>query len=424
VIQSGVPTSDAVLRKVAWRLVPFLCLLYVFNILDRGNLGFARVRMQDDLGLSKAVFDQGFGIFYLGYLLFEVPANLLMRRFGARRWIARIMISWGLISSATMAVTGPATFYLVRILLGVAEAGFFPGIVLYLTFWFPARERGKMMAFFMMASPLAGVLGNPISGAIMQFLHGTAGLPGWQWLFLLEGIPSIILGFVVLAYLPDGPDSAGWLNETERDLLRAQLDEPAKPGWHISNFGPALLDGRVWLLIAIYFTVALGSNAAPAYFPTWIAEQFTGRGEFEVGLLAALPYACAVVGMTLVAAHSDRTGSRRRHLAFAASLASVGWVIRALWPTPAGTLLGWCVAQTGMMAMLPTFWTLPPTFLQGAAAAGGIALINSVANLGGWWGASVLRVLGPWSMAVALVLGATLALTVPQERGSEGPTKA
>src|SRR5438477_1382277 len=207
------------LRKVAARLIPFLCLLYIVNILDRANVGFARLTMQDDLKMSPAAFDFGYGLFYIGYLLFEVPSNLLLRRVGARRWIARIMISWGAVSSLTMFVTGAGSFYLVRILLGVAEAGFFPGIILYLTYWFPARERARMTAYFMTAIALASAFGNPVSGAIMQYLDGAAGLKSWQWLFLLEGIPSVLLGFAVLSWLTDRPEEAGWLDGDERALL-------------------------------------------------------------------------------------------------------------------------------------------------------------------------------------------------------------
>ena len=302
------------LRKVAWRLIPFVCLLYLLNILDRANVGFARLQMQKDLGLSEATFNLGYGMFYVGYLLFEVPSNLLMRRVGARRWIARIMISWGVISSLTMFAKDQWTFYGLRILLGIAEAGFFPGIILYLSYWFPDRERAKMTAFFMMASGLAGVFGNPLSGLIMQYLDRAAGLHGWQWLFLLEGIPSVVLGFAVLGYLTDYPQDAKWLSDEQRNWLVAHLrgEDQQRQQRHNADRLAAIMQWRVWWLIAIYFTVAVGSNAGGAYFPTLIKGQFAGLNTFQIGLLSALPSVCAIVGMSLFGISSDRTQERRQ----------------------------------------------------------------------------------------------------------------
>ncbi len=418
-VQQAEPPPDpaAVLRKIAWRLIPFLCLLYIFNILDRANVGFARLTMQSDLHLEDWAFDLGYGIFYFGYLVFEVPANLLLRRVGARRWIARIMVTWGLVSMATLAVTEMWDFYAVRILLGVAEAGFFPGIILYLTYWFPARERARVLALFMTAIAFAGVVSNPLSGAVMQYLDGVGGLKGWQWVFLIEGLPSVLLGFVVLFTLPDGPAQARWLTEGERLWLVERLgqEERYREQRHGSGLLRALLDGRVWLLICIYFTVAVGANAAGSYFPTLIDQRFAGQSKLVVGLLAALPHLCAILGMTLLAARSDRTGQRRGHVIFAALLAAAGWALAAASFSPWLGLVGFCVAQTGMMSMLPCFWALPTSFLSGAAAAGGIALINSVANVGGIIGPVIfgrLKEHGPWGMVVVLSAGAFLALWV------------
>jgi ACS family tartrate transporter-like MFS transporter len=447
-----------VLRKVTWRLIPFLALLYIFNILDRANVGFARLTMQGDLGMDREVFDLGYGIFYFGYLLFEVPANLLLHRIGARLWIARIMITWGLVTCATIAVTGPWSFYLVRILLGVAEAGFFPGIILYLTYWFPARERARVIALFMAAIPLAGIVGNPLSGAVMEYFHGTAGLRGWQWLFLIEGLPTVFLGILVLFYLRDGPAQAPWLADEERAWLverlrqeeraREQREGGALLQWeesereqrHEGALLRALVDRRVWLLICVYFTVAVGANAAGAHFPRLIKEMWEGPPPLEralgdglatatgaipdtyqgvstlvVGLLSALPPLCAMLGMTLLGAHSDRTGERRGHVAFAAFLAAAGWMLAVLATEPWLGLLGLCVAQTGMMSMLPCFWALPTSFLSGAAAAGGIALINSVANLGGLLGPWILGRFGLEVMAITLCVGGVLVLFAPGE---------
>jgi len=416
------PLARQVLRKVAWRIVPFLCLLYIFNILDRANVGFARLTMQADLGLSKEAFDWGYGLFYVGYLLFEVPSNLLMRQFGARLWIARIMIVWGLVSSLTMFATDATSLYVFRVLLGVAEAGFFPGIILYLTFWFPARERASVTAWFMTAIALASVVGNPMSGAIMQYLHEQGGLKGWQWLFLLEGIPSVVLGFVTLYFLTDRPEDATWLTADERNWLTKRIsdEEREREQQHASGHWLAMLDWRVWWLICLYFTVAIGANAFGAYAPTLIKDQFTDQNPFMIGLIAALPHVCAVVGMTLFSYSSDRTGDRATHVAFAALLAAIGWLLVVVagpakgadtWPWLA--VGGLCLAQMGMMSMLPTFWSLPTSFLTGVAAAGGIALINSVANIGGIIGPSILGTYGPWSMTAVLGIGAILALFFP-----------
>jgi MFS transporter, ACS family, tartrate transporter len=412
-----------VLNKVTWRLIPFLVLLYLFNILDRSNAGFARLTMQPDLGMSDRAFDLGYGMFYLGYLLFEVPANLLLRRIGARLWIARIMITWGLISCAMLAVTGPWSFTLMRILLGVAEAGFFPGIILYLTYWFPARERARVMALFIAAIPVSGIIGNPLSGAVMDGLHGWAGLAGWQWLFLIEGVPSVLLGVAVLLVLKDGPAQAIWLKEEERAWLVERLgqEEHTRAQRHGSDLRAALVNRRVWFLICVYFTVAVAANAAGAHFPKLIEKWFVGSTKFEVGLLGALPPLCAIVGMTYLGARSDRTGQRRGHVAFTAFVAAAGWALAALAalaPFPWLALAGLCLAQTGMMSMLPCFWALPTAFLNGAAAAGGIALINSVANLGGLFGPAILGEFGLEAMALTMAVGGVLTLYLPPERSA------
>jgi ACS family tartrate transporter-like MFS transporter len=363
---------QSVLRNVTWRLVPFLCLLYFFNILDRSNVGFARSAMERDLGMSVEAFDIGFGIFYLGYLTFEVPANMLLRRYGARRWIARIMISWGMVSCLTMAVADAWNFYLVRILLGVAEAGFFPGIILYLTYWFPTQERARIVALFMIAISLSGLVGNPISGLIMQHLDDAMGLHGWQWLFLLEGLPSVVLGIVALGYLTDGPDQAAWLSHEERQWLVARMseEEQHRERRHGARFWQAMVDGRVWFLICLYFTIAVGTNASGAHAPKLIETWFPSWNKSGIGVLSALPHLCAMVGMTIIGWHSDRKAERRGHLACSAFLAVAGWTVSLLSGMPWIQLLGLCIAQAGMMSMLPIFWALPTSFLSGAAAAG------------------------------------------------------
>jgi MFS transporter, ACS family, tartrate transporter len=420
------PLGAATLRKAARRLIPFLCLLYAFNILDRANVGFARTEMERDLGMSAGVFDLGYGLFYLGYLAFEVPSNLLLRKVGARRWIGRIMISWGLVSCATAAVSDAWGFYLVRVLLGVAEAGFFPGIILYLSYWFPSRDRARVTAYFMFAIPMASVFGNPLSGWIMQHLDGASGVKGWQWLFLLEGLPSVLLGVATLFLLTDRPEDARWLAEDERAWLgeRIRREEVERRDRHGADRLLAMMDRRVWLLIALYFTVAVGSNAAGAHVPKLIEKQFPESEKGEIGLLTALPHLCAMVAMALFSVSSDRTGERRKHVALAALLAAGGWSLSALAPSPWLVLLGFCVAQAGMMSMLPTFWALPTSFLSGAAAAGGIALINSVANIGGLFGPTILGQFGLWSMAATLLTGAGLALCVRHETAVGGSPHA
>jgi ACS family tartrate transporter-like MFS transporter len=409
--------AQTTFRRVFWKLVPLLGVLYLFNILDRANVGFARLRMQDDLNLSERAFNIGFGIFYLGYLLFEVPSNLLMRRVGARRWIARILITWGAISMATMFTRDEWSFYTFRILLGIAESGFFPGIILYLSYWFPDRQRGRAIAFFMLSNALASILGNPASGLIMYYLDGAFGLHGWQWLFFLEGIPSVILGFVILRALTDYPSGATWLATEQREWLveRMQLEESQRESTHGITRIIAVFDGRVCLLTAVYFTVAVGSNAAAAYFPRIIGQHFQGLDTARIGLLAALPHVCAVTSMALFGISSDRYNERRGHVAAAAILACCGWSLAAWNASPMTVLAGLCLAQAGMMSMLPVFWTLPTTFLSGAAAAAGIALINSIANLGGFVGPTILGEYGPWSMVITLAAGAALVLFVRVE---------
>jgi ACS family tartrate transporter-like MFS transporter len=430
--------------KVTRRLLPFLFVLYVLNILDRANISMAKIRMPP--WMDAAVFGLGIGIFYLGYSLLEIPSNLILRRTGARRWIARIMVSWGIISAGMMFVTGPWSFYLLRFLLGVAEAGFFPGIILYMSYWFPARERARAVACFMAASPLTGVLGNPLSGAIMDSMHGLADVQGWQWLFLLEGIPSVVMGLVVLSYLTDRPEQAGWLTPAERGWLSERMagEEKRREQHHPLTLLGSLANPGVWLLCLIYVTAAMGSNGVGFYSPTLLDEHFRGATGFQIGLLTAVPNLAAIVGMVLVGASSDRSGERRWHIAGSAVVAAAGWCLLALASgasdplahvldsaaAPDRSFLGlkpdqWLVlggltlAQTGVMCMLPTFWALPTSFLSGAAAAGGIALINSIGNLGGFVAPNVLGQVkaatgsfagGMYFLAGALVLGGCLVL--------------
>jgi ACS family tartrate transporter-like MFS transporter len=382
----------AVLGAVSIRLLPFLFLLYVVNILDRINVGFAKLKMLPDLGLAgplgEEIYGFGAGIFYIGYLLFEVPSNLILHRVGARRWIGRIMVSWGIVSAAMLFVQDRWSFYTLRFLLGVAEAGFFPGIILYLSRWFPARERARAVALFMTAAPVAGFLGNPLSGLILDRLNGTAGLASWQWLFLLEGIPAALLGVATWFYLTDRPEEAHWLKPAERDWLAARLSVEARRSaeHHGLSRLSALAHPRVGLLIALYFTVAVGTNSFGFFLPTLVKVHFPEASGLQVGLLTAIPSAAAMIGMVVIGTHSDRTGERCLHVAGSALVGAAGWTLAATASNPWVALEGLVLAQLGMHSMLPTFWALASSFLSGTAAAGGIALINSVANLGGFLG--------------------------------------
>jgi ACS family tartrate transporter-like MFS transporter len=418
--------GTATMRKVAVRLLPLLLLSYVANLLDRGNVGFAKLTMQADLGMSDAAYAFGTGMFYFGYLVFEVPSNLILRRTGARVWIARIMITWGLVSGATMFVVGPWSFLSVRILLGVAEAGFFPGIIFYLTHWFPARERTRAVASFMAANAVGGILTNPLSGLIMQYLDQVGGLHGWQWVFLLECLPSLILGVCVYFWLTDRPSEARWLSDRERNWLveRMNQEERQREQRHGADLRRAMLSSRVWYLILLYFTVAFCANAGGLYLPELIRNHFPDSNKLQIGLLAAVPSLCGLVGMLVNGAWSDRTRKYRLHVALPAIMAAGGWLLAALAESQAWALVGLSLAFMGVMSMLPPFWSLPTSFLSGAAAAGGIALINSVGNIGG--------LLGPWSMglihdalgshfyglltlAAMLVLSGALALFAPHD---------
>lgn len=427
-------SEAAVFRKVSLRLLPFLFLLYVVNLIDRTNIGIARLQMVDQQNLlDEEAYALGAGIFYLGYLLFEVPSNLILLRMGARAWIARILVSWGLISAATMFVTGPWSFGILRVLLGVAEAGFFPGVIYYLSDWFPARIRARAVAQFMLGGVIASMVGNPLSGSILDFMDQIGGLWGWQWVFLLEGIPAVALGFVTLAYLTDRPDQARWLSPEERTWLTGQIeiDRNHQPQGRRHSLAAAVVDLRVWLLIAVYFTVAVGDNSYGFYIPTLLKSQFPNWSASRIGLLAAAPSVIAVIGMVLVGRSSDRTGERCWHVACSAFTAASGWLVIAFVASERLAIpgldsrwlfvVGVALTLTGMKSMLPTFWTLPPSFLSGAAAAGGIALINSVANIGGLLGPTILghmkKATGSFTagyliMAATLFLGGLLVLNV------------
>jgi ACS family tartrate transporter-like MFS transporter len=417
-------------------LLPFLCLLYFVNILDRVNIGFARLHtMLADLGMSERAYALGAGIFFVGYCLLEVPSNLILDRMGARRWMARILVSWGLISAAMMFVTGPWGFVLLRFLLGCAEAGFFPGIVLYLTYWFPARQRARAVALLMVASPLVWMLGGPLSGALLELMHGRAGLKGWQWLFLLEGLPAVALGVVTLGYLTDRPGQARWLAPEERAWLVGRLaqEERLRQHRHGSGLLPAAADRRVWHLIALAGTIALGISGLSFYFPRLIQDRFPALNAFEIGLLTAVAGTCTLFSIVAVGAHSDRTGERRWHVAGPAFLAAAGWALGAWRAVPVVGFLGLVLAQAAMVSMWGPFWSLATGSLGGRAAAGGIALINALANLAAFFGPIIMGWLleatghfapGLAVMALTLLLGGILVLCLRQPTAAESDRPA
>jgi len=385
--------AGVALRKAKLRLLPFLFLLYIANYIDRINVSFAALQMNRELNFSPVVFGFGSGLFFIGYVLFEIPSNLILARVGARRWIARIMVSWGLLSAATMFAKGARSFYLLRFLLGSAEAGFFPGIIFYLTHWFPRAERARASAMFLTATALASLVAGPLCGAILG-MHGFLGLSGWQWLFLLEGLPSVVLGFFVLAYLPDYPSEASWLSEEERTslatVLKREQDELAAGARHL--LGEAMRSLRVWTLGLVYFCIVV-SIYGIAFFLPQIVKGLGNFSNLEVGLLSALPYFCAAVAMVMVGVSSDRSGERRWHLALAAFVGAVGLVLAAQSHKTLAALAALCLAAAGLWSTLGPFWSLPPEFLRGTAAAGGIALINSLGNVGGFVGPSLMGVL-------------------------------
>jgi ACS family tartrate transporter-like MFS transporter len=418
------PHEAQVLRKAALRLVPFLGLLYFVAYLDRVNVGYAALTMNRDIGLSAAAYGLGAGIFFIGYFLFEVPSNLILEKVGARRWIARIMITWGVLSAAMALVTGPTSFYVVRFLLGVAEAGFFPGMILYLTYWFPAEQRGRIVAMFMLAIPISSVVGAPVSTALLD--TSVFGLKGWQTMFLLEGAPAILMGVAVLLWLADKPATAKWLNPEERVVLQAAVDRDAADHehHHLHGLGAALKSPRLWRFAFVYFGVVMGLYGLGFWLPQ-IVKGFGGLSNQQTGLITAAPYLLAAVVMYLWGRHSDRTGERTWHFVIPAGVAAAGFLIASQLADPVAQFAALTMAAIGVNAALPMFWALPTRFLRGAAAAGGIAMINSVGNLAGYLGPSVMGVLrertggygaGLLALAASLAVAALLAVELRRSR--------
>jgi D-galactonate transporter len=417
-IYHATPFEAACYRKVTWRLMPFLFLCFIMAYVDRVNVGFAKLQMQQDLGMSDSVYGVGAGIFFIGYFFFEIPGNLIMQRVGARRWIGPIMMVWGVVSSSMLLVRTTHAFYVLRFLLGLVESGFFPAVILYLTFWFSGHYRARMVAVFMSAIPLSGVLASPISGWIMANMTGVAHLAAWQWLFLLEGIPSFIMGLVTLYFLTDHPSSAKWLNDAERGLLLGQLAEEEeakrKSGHGEHNFGDAFRSFEVWLLAVVYLGLACTNYGIGFWLPQLIKEGITPDPQ-AIGWISVIPWGISAVAMVLVGRHSDITGERRWHFAISGFLVGIGFAASAV-PAISGPvrLAALTLATAGTLSSIAVFWAIPTAILSGTAAAAGIALINSVGNLGGYVSPFVVGKIrdGTHSMMWAMLWLSSVALGV------------
>ena len=408
--------KDLVVKKVARRIVPYIFICYIINYLDRFNVSFAALEMSGDLGFSEMTYGLGASMFFVGYVFFEIPSNLIMMRVGARIWIARIMMTWGLASTCMIFVKSPFNFYLLRLLLGVAEAGFFPGMILYLTYWIPAGERARAFALFLTSTSLAGVVGGPISGTLFK-MGGVYGLKGWQWLFLLEGVPAILLGWITLFYLVDKPEQANWLSSAERNWLSETIkrEQEDKKLGHSLTLWQTLKHPRVWQLCLLYFSVVISFYGVAFWLPQ-IVKSFSGLSNSAVAMLSAVPYLSASICMVIVANHSDKAGERKWHVALPAFAGCLGlglavFFLENHYPLPAFFSL--CLAASGIWSTLGPFWSLPTAFLGGTAAAGGVALINSIGNVGGFVGPYIIGYIKQTTQSFTsgmLVLAGTLLI--------------
>ncbi|MFJ8713234.1 MFS transporter [Streptomyces violaceus] len=419
-----VARENAVFRKVVRRIVPFLVLCYVVSYLDRVNVGFAKLQMSDDLGFSEAAYGLGAGLFFIGYFLFEVPSNLMLQRVGARTWIARIMISWGLVSASFVFVSNEPTFYVLRFLLGAAEAGFYPGVILYCTYWFPSQRRARVIAMFMSAIPVAGIFGNPLSGWTMDRFQGVKGWQGWQWMFLLEAIPAVLIGVATLFYLDNSVRAAKWLTDEEKDVVERAIAEDAAHRTVHGRVWDAFREPKVWLMCLIYFCFVMGQYALTFWMPTFI--ESTGiEGNLAIGALSAVPFLAALVTMNVLGRSADKRRERRWHLVVPSLMGAVGFSLAAGWAgSTALSLVALSVAAAGVLTCAPLFWSLPTAFLGGTAAAVGLAAINSVGNLAGFVSPYMIGALKDatgstslpmYVLALSLVVGAAAVLTTDKK---------
>ncbi len=406
------PVESATIRNLTWRLLPFLFVLYIVAYLDRINVGFAALQMQAQFGFSDAVYGLGGGMFFLGYFVFQLPSNLILQRVGARRWICLLMIAWGVVSSSMVFVTTERSFYALRFLLGVAEAGFYPGVILYLKYWFPANARARSVARFHTAAPLSGVVGGVISGALLGMHH--AGLRGWQWLFLIEGLPAIVLGIVVLFFLDNRPEDAAWLPDEQKTWLTTTLAREAEavPA-SATRAKSGLWNGRIWLLTVVYFGLNTCSYGVSLWLPS-VIHSVSGVRPFIIGVLSTIPYIAAAIGMVLIGLHSDRSGERRWHVAVPALAGAAALVAAGYSGNVTAVIAALSVAMLGVNAMVGPFWSMPTAMLSGTAAAAGIALINSLGNLGGFVGPTVIGLARKWTgefRGGLVIVGAILAVS-------------
>jgi ACS family tartrate transporter-like MFS transporter len=380
--------EPAVVSRLIWRLMPFLFLLYIVAYLDRINVSFGVLQMRTQLGLSDRVYGRAAGIFFAGYFFFQLPSNLILEKVGVRRWISALMILWGVISCLMIFIRGPISFYTMRFLLGAAEAGFFPGMILYMKRWFPARARARAVAWFMTANPLAGVVGSPISGALLN-LHG-AGFAGWQWMFLLEGIPAMILGAIVLAVLPDTPEEATWLKTEERTWLVDILDSERRAETPVQGaLWSVVFSPTIWLLSLVYFGVSTTMYGVTLWLPT-VIRTLSGLSYFWTGVVAILPFLLTVIAMVWVGMLSDRTGERRWHTAIPAFAAAAALVVAGYGASTIVVVTGIALGLAGAESMCGPFWAMATSRMDGLSAAAGIAVINSLANLGGYYGPDII----------------------------------
>ena len=381
---------ESTVSKVTKRLLPFLLLMYVLSFLDRANVGFAKKAFQTDTGISDAVFAFGASIFFIGYSLFEVPSNLLMHKVGARAWMCRIMVTWGIISAAMMYASDETSFYILRFMLGVAEAGFFPGVILYLTYWFPASSRAKAMGLFYFGAPLAFIFGSPLSGLLLE-LNGVADFKGWQWMFMVEGVLASIVGVCAYFYLDNRPKDATWLSNGEQYELESAIkaEEAIKESHGPHSFLASLSNTKVLYLALIYFIIQCSVYGLVFYLPTQVAGLLGKNVGFEVGVVTAIPWVAALIAAYLIPRYSDRTGERRLLAAGTLTMAGIGMAVSVSVSSPLIALIGLSFAAAGFIAVQPIFWTFPTAYLGGAAAAGGIALINALGALGGFFAPNV-----------------------------------
>lgn len=409
-------------RKTAWRLMPFLMLCYLCAYLDRVNVGFAKLQMMNDLALSEAVYGLGAGMFFIGYFLCEVPSNIILHKVGARVWIARIMITWGIISALFAFVETAWQFYLLRFFLGVAEAGLAPGLLLYLTYWFPSYRRARMTVLWFIAIPLSGMVGGPLSGWIMNAFAGVQGWAGWQWMFVLEAVPTVVVGLLVLAYLKDGVHQATWLNDEEKVLVTRELAEDNQHKVTHASVGEFIRDRRLWLLAGIYFCVVMGQYAITFWLPTLVRNAGVSD-PLHIGMLSSLPYLCAIAAMLLVGRSGDKHRERRWHLIVPMIAGAIGLSLAALvGGNVTLSILSLCLAASGILSATSLFWMLPTTLLGGVSAAAGIAAVNSFANLAGFCSPYLIgwittqtgsSAIGMYLITGVLLIGSSLVLRIP-----------